>query len=81
VFIFCTENHVVRYKDRPSNWWHDEQFISIPTGRTMGVPIAKGVFKPGVKGSYTTIGESPATSVDHSRVPVIRDSYSADLHI
>ena len=58
VQIYCRENHIHYHKDDPKSYWEDRDYYSRTNGQMMPIGVAKNSKdKPGVKGSYTTLGK------------------------
>jgi len=57
VQIYCRENHIQYHKNDPKSYWEDRDYYNKVDNKIMPLPVARNSKdKPGVKGSYTTLG-------------------------
>ncbi|KAH4011826.1 hypothetical protein HBI81_047300 [Parastagonospora nodorum] len=67
VQIYCRENHIRYHKDDPKSYWEDRDYYSRANGKMMPIGVARNSKdKPGVKGSYTTLGYKANDAYDTS---------------
>jgi hypothetical protein len=58
VQINCRENHIYYRDNDPKKYWEDRDYYSRGNNKMMPIGVARNSKdKPGVKGSYTTLGK------------------------